>query len=112
MILSNIYLSQQITTICYFTKDGKCFWMRVYEIPEGSKTSKGRAIQNLINLPPEDKVMAYLNVKDLKDKEYLDSHFVIMCTKNGIVKKTTLEHIQDPDKMELMLSELEKVIVC
>ena len=70
--------------------------MRVYQIPEGSKTSKGRAIQNLINLPSDDKVMAYLNVKDLKDEDYLNNHYVIMCTKNGIVKKTCLEAYSRP----------------
>ena len=94
--VEHIFVATNHNYMLFFTKDGKCFWMRVYEIPEGSKTSKGRAIQNLINLPPEDKVMAYLNVKDLKDKEYLDSHFVIMCTKNGIVKKTTLEAYSRP----------------
>ncbi len=70
--------------------------MRVYEIPEGGKTSKGRAIQNLINLPSEDKVVAYLNVKDLKDQEYLNNHYVVMCTRNGIVKKTSLEAYSRP----------------
>ncbi len=94
--VEHIFVATNHNYMLFFTKDGKCFWMRVYEIPEGSKTSKGRAIQNLINLPPEDKVMAYLNVKDLKDKEYLDSHFVIMCTKNGVVKKTTLEAYSRP----------------
>ena len=94
--VEHIFIATNHNYMLFFTKDGKCFWMRVYEIPEGSKTSKGRAIQNLINLPPEDKVMAYLNVKDLKDKEYLDSHYVIMCTKNGIVKKTTLEAYSRP----------------
>ena len=69
--VEHIFIATNHNYMLFFTKDGKCFWMRVYEIPEGSKTSKGRAIQNLINLPPEDKVMAYLNVKDLKDKEYL-----------------------------------------
>ena len=94
--VEHIFIATNHNYMLFFTKDGKCFWMRVFEIPEGSKTSKGRAIQNLINLPPEDKVMAYLNVKDLKDKEYLDSHYVIMCTKNGIVKKTTLEAYSRP----------------
>ena len=67
----------------FFTEKGKCFWLKVYEIPEGSKTSKGRAIQNLINLEPDDKVMAYLNVDNLKDEEYINNHFIIMCTKRG-----------------------------
>ena len=80
----------------FFTEKGKCFWLRVYEIPEGSKTSKGRAIQNLINLPKEDKVMAYINTKDLKDQEYIDSHYIVMCTKQGVIKKTSLEQYSRP----------------
>ena len=79
-----------------FTEQGRCFWMRVYEIPEGSKTSKGRAIQNLINIPSDDKVMAYINTKDLKDSEYINSHFIVMCTKKGVIKKTSLEAYSRP----------------
>ena len=79
-----------------FTEKGRCFWMRVYEIPEGSKTSKGRAIQNLINIPSDDKVMAYINTKDLKDSEYINSHFIVMCTKKGVIKKTSLEAYSRP----------------
>ena len=80
----------------FFTEQGKCFWLRVYEIPEGGKTSKGRAIQNLINLPKEDKVMAYINTKDLKDEEYINSHYIVMCTKQGVIKKTSLEQYSRP----------------
>ena len=80
----------------FFTQQGKCFWLRVYEIPEGSKTSKGRAIQNLINIPPDDKVMAYINTKDLKDEEYVNSNYIVMCTKKGQVKKTSLEQYSRP----------------
>ena len=80
----------------FFTEKGKCFWLRVYEIPEGSKTSKGRAIQNLINLPKDDKVMAYINTKDLKDEDYINSHFIVMCTKQGVIKKTSLEKYSRP----------------
>ena len=80
----------------FFTEQGKCFWLKVYEIPEGSKTSKGRAIQNLINLPSDDKVMAYINTKDLKDKDYINSNYIVMCTKNGQVKKTSLEQYSRP----------------
>ena len=80
----------------FFTEQGRCFWMRVYEIPEGGKTSKGRAIQNMINLPKEDKVMAYINTKDLKDEDYINSHYIVMCTKKGVIKKTSLEAYSRP----------------
>ena len=79
-----------------FTEKGKCFWMRIFEIPEGTKQSKGRAIQNLINIEPDDKIMAYINVKDLKDEEYIKQHFVVMATRNGVVKKTSLESYSRP----------------
>ncbi len=80
----------------FFTEQGRCFWMKVYEIPEGGKTAKGRAIQNMINLPKDDKVMAYINTKDLKDQEYINSHYIVMCTKKGVIKKTTLEAYSRP----------------
>lgn len=80
----------------FFTEQGRCFWMRVFEIPEGSKTSKGRAIQNLINIPSDDKVRAFINVKDLKDEEYVNSHFITMCTRGGVIKKTSLEAYSRP----------------
>jgi len=80
----------------FFTEKGRCFWMRVFEIPEGSKTSKGRAIQNLINIEPGDKVRAYIKTHDLREEEYVNNHFVIMVTKRGIVKKTTLEAYSRP----------------
>ena len=80
----------------FFTEQGKCFWLKVYEIPEGGKTAKGRAIQNIINLPKDDKVMAYINTKDLKDEEYINSHFIVMCTKKGVIKKTSLEAYSRP----------------
>jgi DNA gyrase subunit A len=80
----------------FFTQKGKCFWMRVYEIPEGSKTSKGRAIQNLINIEQDDKVKAFICTQDLKDEEYINSHYVIMATKKGQVKKTSLEQYSRP----------------
>ncbi|MAQ69559.1 MAG: DNA gyrase subunit A [Flavobacteriales bacterium] len=94
--IEHIFVATNHNYMLFFTQAGKCFWLRVYQIPEGSKTSKGRAIQNLINLPSDDKVMAYLNIKDLKSEEYLNNHFVIMCTKNGIVKKTSLEAYSRP----------------
>jgi DNA gyrase subunit A len=80
----------------FFTQTGKCFWMRVYEIPEGSRASKGRAIQNLINITPEDKVKAFICTQDLKDEDYVNSHYVIMATKKGTVKKTSLEQYSRP----------------
>ena len=80
----------------FFTQKGKCFWMRVFEIPEGSKLSKGRAIQNLINIEPDDKVKAFICTQDLKDENYINNHFVIMCTKKGQVKKTSLEQYSRP----------------
>ena len=80
----------------FFTKQGRCFWLKVYEIPEGTKTSKGRAIQNIINIPKDDKVMAYINTKDLKDEDYINSHYIMMCTKKGVVKKTSLEAYSRP----------------
>jgi DNA gyrase subunit A len=80
----------------FFTQKGKCFWMRVYEIPEGSKTAKGRAIQNLINIEQDDKVMAFICTQDLKDEDYINSHYVIMATKKGQVKKTSLEQYSRP----------------
>jgi DNA gyrase subunit A len=80
----------------FFTQKGKCFWMRVYEIPEGSKTSKGRAIQNLINIEQDDKVKAFICTQDLKDEDYINSQYVIMATKKGQVKKTSLEQYSRP----------------
>ncbi|MDN6310820.1 MAG: DNA gyrase subunit A, partial [Psychroflexus sp.] len=80
----------------FFTQNGKCFWMRVYEIPEGSKTSKGRAIQNLINIEPEDRINAFICVQDLTDEDYINNHFVLMATKKGQVKKTVLEQYSRP----------------
>ncbi len=80
----------------FFTEQGRCFWLKVYEIPEGGKTAKGRAIQNMINLPKDDKVMAYINTKDLKDEEYINSHYIVMCTKKGVIKKTSLEQYSRP----------------
>lgn len=80
----------------FFTEAGRCFWLRVYEIPEGSRTSKGRAIQNIINIPKDEKIKAYIKVKNLKDQEYLENNFIIMCTKKGTIKKTSLESYSRP----------------
>ena len=80
----------------FFTEKGKCFWLRVFEIPEGSKTAKGRAIQNLINIEPDDKIRAYIRTNDLKDTDYVNSMYLVMVTKNGIIKKTSLEQYSRP----------------
>ena len=82
--------------LIFFTEQGKCFWKRVFEIPEGTKSSKGRPIQNLINIPPDDKVKAFVNVKDLTDEEYTSNNFIILCTKKGIIKKTSLQAYSRP----------------
>ncbi len=94
--LENLFVGTNHQYMLFFTLKGKCFWMRVYEIPEGSKTSKGRAIQNLINIDKDDKVMAFICTQDLKDEEYINNHYVIMATKKGQVKKTVLEQYSRP----------------
>ena len=94
--LEHLFVGTNHQYMLFFTQKGKCFWMRVYEIPEGSKTAKGRAIQNLINIEQDDKVKAFINTQDLKDEEYINSHFVIMATKKGQVKKTLLEQYSRP----------------
>ena len=94
--LEYLFVGTNHQYMLFFTQNGKCYWMRVYEIPEGSKASKGRAIQNLINIDPEDKVNAFICTQDLKDEEYVNNHFVIMATKKGQVKKTRLERYSRP----------------
>lgn len=94
--IEHIYVANMHSTMLFFTENGKCYWLKVYEIPEGAKASKGRAIQNVINIEPEDKVCAYLNVKNLKDEEYINDNFIVLGTKRGIVKKTTLEAYSRP----------------
>ncbi|WP_304157758.1 DNA gyrase subunit A, partial [Mesonia mobilis] len=94
--LEYLFVGTNHQYMIFFTQEGKCFWMRVYEIPEGSKNSKGRAIQNLINIEQDDKVKAFICTQDLKDEEYINSHFVIMATKKGQVKKTSLEKYSRP----------------
>ena len=94
--LEYLFVGTNHQYMLFFTQKGRCFWMRVYEIPEGSKISKGRAIQNLINIEPDDKVKAFICTQDLKDDEYINNHFVIMCTKLGQVKKTSLEQYSRP----------------
>ncbi|NLN24811.1 MAG: DNA gyrase subunit A [Bacteroidetes bacterium] len=94
--LQHLFVGTNHQYMLFFTQKGKCYWMRVFEIPEGSRTSKGRAIQNLINIEPDDKVKAFICTQDLKDEDYINSHYVIMATKKGQVKKTALEQYSRP----------------
>lgn len=94
--IEHIYPATMHNTMMFFTQKGKCYWLKVYEIPEGTKNSKGRAIQNLLNIDSDDAVNAYLRVKSLDDQEYINSHYVLFCTKNGVIKKTLLEQYSRP----------------
>ena len=94
--LEELFVATNHNYLLIFTEKGKCFWMRVFEIPEGNKTSKGRAIQNLLNIEQDDKIKAYVKVKDLTDKEYVDNNFIVMATKRGVIKKTSLEAYSRP----------------
>ncbi|MBD9178635.1 MAG: DNA gyrase subunit A [Odoribacter splanchnicus] len=94
--LEHMIMATMHNTMLFFTEKGKCFWLKVYEIPEGTKQSKGRAIQNLLNIEPDDKVKAYINLIDLKDTDYINSNYIVLCTKKGVIKKTTLEAYSRP----------------
>lgn len=94
--IEHIYPATMHNTMMFFTQKGKCYWLKVYEIPEGNKTSKGRAIQNLLNIDSDDTVTAYLRVKNLNDAEFINSHYVLFCTKQGVIKKTLLEQYSRP----------------
>ena len=94
--IEHIYPATMHNTLLFFTRKGKCYWLKVYEIPEGNKTSKGRAIQNLLNIDPDDAVTAYLRVKNLNDTEFINSHYVLFCTRRGVIKKTVLEQYSRP----------------
>lgn len=94
--IEHIYTANNHSTMLFFTSKGKCYWLKVYEIPEGAKASKGRAIQNVINIEADDKVCAYLNVGNLNDEEFINSHYVVLATRQGIIKKTTLEAYSRP----------------
>ena len=94
--VEHIYPATMHNTMMFFTQRGKCYWLKVYEIPEGTKVSKGRAIQNLLNIEPGDVVTAYLRVKNLNDKDFINSHYVVFCTKDGVIKKTLLEQYSRP----------------
>ena len=94
--IEHIYPATMHNTLLFFTQKGKCYWLKVYEIPEGNRTSKGRAIQNLLNIEADDAVTAYLRVKNLNDKEFINSHYVLFCTQKGVIKKTLLEQYSRP----------------
>lgn len=94
--IEHLFVASTHHTMLFFTEKGRCYWLNVYEIPEGEKTGKGRAIQNLVQLPPDDKVRAILDVKDLKDEEFVKSHNIVLCTKKGIIKKTELQDFSRP----------------
>ena len=94
--IEHIYVASMHNTMMFFTEKGRCYWLKVYNIPEGSRASKGRAIQNVIQIEPDDKVKAYINLKTLSDQEYLDNNYIILCTKKGVIKKTSLEAYSRP----------------
>ncbi len=94
--IEHLFVASTHHTMLFFTEKGRCYWLNVYEIPEGEKTSKGRAIQNLIQLPPDDKIRAVIDVKDLKDEVFVNTHNIVLCTKKGIIKKTALEDFSRP----------------
>ena len=94
--IEHIYVANMHSTMLLFTQNGRCYWLKVYEIPEGSRASKGRAIQNVINIEPDDKIKAYLNVRNLKDEDYVNNNYIVLATKKGIIKKTSLEAYSRP----------------
>lgn len=94
--IEHLFVASTHHTLLFFTEKGRCYWLNVYEIPEGEKAGKGRAIQNLIQLPPDDKIRAIIDVKDLKDDSFVKSHYIVLCTKKGIIKKTELEDFSRP----------------
>jgi DNA gyrase subunit A len=94
--IEHLYIATMHNTMLFFTRNGKCYWLKVYAIPEGSRISKGRAMQNLINIEPDDNVRAFINVKNLNDSEYINNNFIVLCTTKGIIKKTSLEAYSRP----------------
>ena len=94
--IEHLYIATMHNTMLFFTSKGKCYWLKVYNIPEGSRTSKGRAMQNLINIEPDDNVRAFINVRNLNDPEYINNNFIVLCTTKGIIKKTSLEAYSRP----------------
>ncbi|MEY4703470.1 MAG: gyrase subunit [Bacteroidota bacterium] len=94
--IEHLFVASTHHTLMFFTEKGRCYWLKVYQIPEGDKTSKGRAIQNMVQLPPDDKVRAIIDVKNLNDEEYVNNHYIVLCTKQGIIKKTDLKDFSRP----------------
>lgn len=94
--IEHLFVASTHHTMLFFTEKGRCYWLKVYEIPEGEKQSKGRAIQNLITIPSDDKIRAIIDIKDLNDKDFINSHYIVLCTRNGIIKKTLLEEFSRP----------------
>ena len=94
--IEHIYVASMHNTMMFFTEKGRCYWLKVYQIPEGTRTSKGRAIQNIIQIEPDDKVRAYINTKNLNDEEYINNNYIVMCTREGVIKKTKLEAYSRP----------------
>lgn len=94
--IEHIYIANMHSTMLLFTQNGKCHWLKVYEIPEGTRTSRGRAVQNVLSIEPDDKIKAYINVQTLEDEEYINNNYIVLCTKGGIIKKTTLEAYSRP----------------
>jgi DNA gyrase subunit A len=94
--IEHLFVASTHHTLMFFTEKGRCYWLKVYQIPDGEKQGKGRAIQNLIQLPPDDKIRTILDVKNLADEEFVAKHFIVLCTKNGIIKKTNLEDFSRP----------------
>jgi DNA gyrase subunit A len=94
--IEHLYVATMHNTMLFFTRNGKCYWQKVYDLPEGTRTSKGRAIQNLINIEPEDSVRAFINVKTIDDDEYINNNYIVLCTRKGVIKKTSLEAYSRP----------------
>ncbi len=94
--IEHLYVATMHNTMLFFTRNGKCYWQKVYDLPEGTRTSKGRAIQNLINIESEDSVRAFINVRTLSDEDYINNNFIVLCTRKGIIKKTSLEAYSRP----------------
>jgi DNA gyrase subunit A len=100
--IEHLYIATMHNTMLFFTRNGKCYWLKVYNIPEGSKTSKGRAMQNLINIEPDDNVRAFINVRNLNDSEYINNNFIVSARQKVSSRKHPLKHIQDPGPTESM----------
>ncbi len=106
--LEHLYVASMHNTMLFFTEKGRCYWLKVYEIPEGTRVSKGRAIQNVINLDPEDKLRAYIHVRDLTDEEVLKNNFIVLCTRKGVIKKTSLEAYSRPRQNGIMAIQIRE----